>query len=153
MDFKEFMLPELKEQKEDIITFKGVDTFKDKEGNPIPIQFRRIGRKEYRRILKEFKKKTPALNNKGDYIISGGKLVYDEDTDYEEFNDTVITKAMVSPDLYDKELMKFYGVYSAVDLLNVLFKGKDYDYIDKCCSQACGFSDPDPKEVISELKN
>lgn len=152
-DFKKFMLPELKEKKDEIITFKGVDTFKDEEGNPLPIQFRKMDRKEYRRLMKEYITKTPALNSKGDYIISGGKLVYDEELDSEALTDAVIAKTMVSPNLYDKDLMKYYGVYSATDLLNVMFKGEDYAYVDRCCAQACGFTKLDEKEVISELKN
>lgn len=154
MDFKEFMLPELKEKKDEIITFKGVDTFKDKEGNPIPLKFKRLSKKEYRKILNEFKSRVPALDEKGKYIISSNsRLVYDEVLDNDGLSDALIARTMVQPNLYDKELLKFYDVYAATDLLNILFKGEDYAYVDRCCAQACGLTKLNEKEVISELKN
>lgn len=154
MDFKKFMLPELKENKEEIITFKGVDTFKDEEGNPIPLQFRKLGKKEYRKILSEFKTRVPALDENGKYIISSNsRLVYDEVIDGDGLSDALIVKTMVCPNLYDKELLNYYGVYAATDLLNIMFNGEDYAYVDKCCAQVCGFAKIDEKQVISELKN
>ena len=132
MDFKEFMLPNIKEAKEEIITFKGVETFKDSKGKPIPLDFRKMNRKEYRELIKQFKIRKPAIDDKGDYIISSNnKLVYDEELDTAGLNDAVIAKTMVVPNLYDKELMEYYGVYSATELLNVMFKGDDYDYVDR----------------------
>lgn len=153
-DFKKFMLPELKEKKDEIIIFKGVDTFKDEEGRPIPLKFKKLNKREYRKILNEFKSRVPALDENGKYIISSNnRLVYDEVLDSDGLSDTLIARTMVYPNLYDKELLSYYGVYSATELLNIIFRGEDYAYVDRCCAQACGLTQIDEKEVINELKN
>lgn len=152
-EFKSFMLPNIKEAQEEIITFKGVETFKDKEGNPIPLQFKKIPKREVDKIRKEFTTKTPAIGKDGKYIIQGGNIVNDVEVDYDGFSDALIAKSMVSPDLKNKALYEYYNVWSKTELLNVLFKGEDYAYVDRCVAQACGMAPIDEEKVIKDLKN
>lgn len=151
-NFKNFMLPELKEQS-DIIAFKGVDTFKDKDGNPIPIKFRVPNRLEVREIRKKFERRTPAIDKDGNFIIKNGAIVHNESFDFDEYTDELIVETMVYPNLNDTQLQEYYGVYAATELLHILFRNKDYKYIDSCCAQVVGFSDLDEQFVIKEVKN
>ncbi len=157
INFKSFMVDSLKTANAtyNTMTFKGVDTFKDADGTPVPLEFKALSKKEISALRQEYTTRKPAKGKKGNYIISNGQLVYDETFDADGFNDALIAKSMVCPNLYDEDLQKFYNTYAATELLNVMFKGEDYDYVDECCSKACGFTDADDEDekVINELKN
>lgn len=152
-DFKSFMLSGLKNDNTEILTFKGVDTFKDSEGNPIPLKFKKLTEKEVEKLRKEFTTRTPAVDKNGKYIIRNGRIINDIETDLDSFSDAIIAESMVYPDLKDKSLYDYYNVYSKIELLNVLFKGDDYKYVDSCAAQACGMSPIDEDELVKELKN
>lgn len=151
-DFKSFMLDSLKTSNE-VLTFKGVDTFKDENGVPIPLKFKQISRNEVNEIRNKFKTKTPAIGKDGNYIISGGRIINDVEVDIADFTDELIVKTMVYPNLKDKELMDYYNVYASTELLHKLFKGKDFEYVDSCSAQAAGLIEIDENEVIKNIKN
>lgn len=152
-DFKSFMLSGLKNDDTEILTFKGVNTFKDAEGNPIPLKFKKIPEREIGKIRKEFTTKTPAVDKNGKYIIRNGRIINDIETDLDSFSDAIIAESMVYPDLKDKSLYDYYNVYSKIELLKVLFKGDDYKYVDRCAAQTCGMAPIDEDELVKELKN
>ncbi len=151
INFKNFMIADLK--KNDVLTFKGVDTFKDDNGNPISLKFKQISRAEAEELRQKFTTKTPAVNAKGNYIITDGRIVNDIEVDYAKYTDALIVETMVYPNLKDKELLDYYGVYAGTELLHILFKGKDYDYVDKCAAQASDLLPVDESNLINELKN
>ncbi|MDO4301640.1 MAG: hypothetical protein Q4D26_09660 [Clostridia bacterium] len=152
-DFKSFMLSGLKNDNTEILTFKGVDTFKDENGVPIPLKFKQISRAAVEEIRKNYTTKTLAIGKDGKYIISNGNIIKDVEVDYAGFSDALIVETMTYPDLKDKELLEFYGVYAGTELLHKLFKGKDYDYVDRCSAQAAGLIDLDETKLVKELKN
>lgn len=154
-NFKNFMLNNLKEEAErEILVFPGIKTFLDENGNPIPLKFKKLTKSETRNIEKEFKTTTLATRNDGTYIISrGGKVAVVEDTDFEGLATELIAKTMVCPNLKDKELLEFYGVYAATELVPILFKGEDYTYVDQCAAQAAGIIPIDEDKIIKEIKN
>lgn len=151
-DFKSFMLDSLKSGSE-VLTFKGVDTFKDENGVPIPLKFKQISRTAVEEIRKNYTTKTPAIGKDGRYIISNGNIINDVEVDYAGYTDALITETMIYPNLKDKELLEFYGVYAGTELLHKLFKGKDFDYVDRCSAQAAGLINLDENELVKELKN
>lgn len=150
-NFKSFMVAGLK--RNDILTFKGVDTFKDDNGNPTPLKFKPISKAEAEELRKKFTIKTPAVNKNGNYIITDGRIVNDIEVDYVKYTDALIVETMVYPNLKDKELLDYYGVYAGTELLHILFKGKDYDYVDRCAAQAADLIPVDESKLINELKN
>ena len=150
-NLKNFMISGLK--KNDTLTFKGIDTFKDENGVPIPLKFKQISRTEVEDIRKKFVHKTPAVDKEGNYIIRNGRIINDIDVDYDSFTDELIVEIMVQPDLRDKEFLDFYGVYAGTELLHILFKGDDYRYIDGCAAQAADMAPIKEENLIKELKN
>ena len=157
-DLKSFMLPNDKLNNEEVITFKGVETFKDASGNPIPLKFKKLSKKELRKIRSNHTTKKYLTNENGDYVLNAGNAVLCEDINMEGYNDEVIVESMVYPNLKDPALMEHYNIYSATELLNYLFRGENYDYIDRCAAQASGRVALDQKMVydddtIKELKN
>lgn len=72
-NLKNFMISGLK--KNDTLTFKGIDTFKDENGVPIPLKFKQISRTEVEDIRKKFVHKTPAVDKEGNYIIRNGLYI------------------------------------------------------------------------------
>ena len=95
-DLKKFMISGLK--KNDTLTFKGIDTFKDENGVPIPLKFKQISRTEVEDIRKKFVHKTPAVDKEGNYIIRNGRIINDIDVDYDSFTDELIVETMVQPE-------------------------------------------------------
>lgn len=150
-NFKNFMIEGLK--KTEVLTFRGVDTFKDDNGNPVPLKFKQISKTEAEELRKNFTTKTPAVNKKGNYIITDGRIVNDIEVDYAKYTDALIVETMIYPNLKDKELLDYYGVYAGTELLHILFKGKDYDYVDRCAAQASDLIPVDESKLIDELKN
>jgi len=151
--FKAFMLEELK--KDEIITFPGVDTFKDENGKPIEFQIKKLGTEDIQKIRSSYKTKKIATDKKGKPIITGNSIVYAEDYDAEKAGAHIMVEAFVFPDMHDQELREFYGCNDITEMPRKLFKKyEDYQYANQCVLQALDMADQkSDDEVVDDLKN
>lgn len=146
-----FMRPELKENP--IVEIPGIDTFKDENGVPIPFKIRMITTSDLERIRKGCKVRRIAKDTKGKPIFNGGVVQYSEEYDGNAMGKHMIEEAMVFPDLHDKELLAYYEVNTAVELIDKLFrKLDDFTYVLNKIQEISGISD-DGDEIIEEAKN
>lgn len=150
--FKAFMLEELK--KDEIITFPGVETFKDETGKPIDFQIRKMGVDEIQKIRSSYRSKKVATDKKGKPLIAGNSVVYAEDYNAEKAGAHIMVEAFVVPDMHDKDLMEFYGCVDVTDMPNKLFKRyEDYQYANQCVLQALDMIDKPEEEQMEDIKN
>ena len=146
-----FMRPELKEQT--IVEIPGIKTFVDENGEPIPFKIRVITTADLERIRKGCRIRKIAKDSKGKPIFQSGVIQYSEEYDGNAMSKHMIEEALVFPDLHDKELLAYYGVNSAIELVDKLFqKLDDYTYILNKIQEVSGISD-DGDEIIEEAKN
>lgn len=153
MNLKAFMKPELKE--EETITLPGIEAFKGADGKPIDFILRKIPRSKIDEIRSNNTERTVVKDHRTNRpMVSGNHIVYDEKYDSEKAGREIMVECFVQPDLKSKELRDFYGVALNTDLPDKLFRGKDFDYANKCVLIACGLADEDTEaEVIKNIKN
>lgn len=156
MNIRNFMKPELKNKEP--ITYPGVETFKDENGEPIPFIIRPLDMKEMNAIRSLYRTREvyrdPRNNNRP--IITNGQVAVLNDYDSEKAGLAMMVAAFVQPKLDDHELMEYYGVVDKLDMPYVLFGRKDFEYANKCLSDACGLNTKDnksEKETIAKVKN
>lgn len=150
--FKAFMLEELK--KDEIITFPGVETFKDETGKVIDFQIKKLSTEEIQKIRSSYRSKKVATDKKGKPLITGNSVVYAEDYDAEKAGAHIMVEAFVVPDMHDKELMEFYGCVDVTEMPKKLFrKYEDYQYANECVLQALDMIDKPDEEQVDDLKN
>lgn len=148
-----FMKPELKE--EQTITLPGIDAFKDDKGKPIPFILRRLSRERIAEIRDNCTTRTIVKDHRTNRpMVSGNRIVYDEQYDSDKAGREIMVECFVQPDLTSEKLRSFYGVQLNSELPDKLFRGKDFDYANKCVLIACGLADEETEdEVIKQVKN
>lgn len=156
INIKAFMKPELKDR--GTMEFKGIDRYKDENGNPIPFIIKRLSAKEVREIRNNHKTRTVYRDKRnGDRPIIGnnGQVAVINDYDADAAGLDVMVEAFVQPKLNDPELMEYYGVLDRLDMPHILFPDKEeFQYADKCLMEALGLTTKkDDKTVVEELKN
>lgn len=154
MSLRAFMLSELKE--EEVIEYPGVETFKGKDGKPIPLKIRALSRKRINEIRKSYRTKKILKDKKGNPIVNGNMAVYAEEYDAERAGAHILVEAIVYPKLNDPELMEFYGAVDAMEMPDKVFKkADDYAYVNKCVVEACGLGagDDEDEDEVEEIKN
>lgn len=145
----------MREQKDEIITAKAPDSFKDENGNIPDIQIKVLSAERFEEIRKNcttrkmvYDKKRPLLN--------GNEAVYETITDNDAVIKNVLVEALVDPDLKDPELLAFYGVHAAVDVVRKVFRtAGEYTQIIDVVYKALGFFRDEDNETndVEEAKN
>lgn len=157
MNIKAFMKEELKNREEQTMEFPGVDTFKDKDGKPIPFIIKKLSRKKIDDI-REFYTKDEVFRdkqNRGRVLVENGHVVTRERYDSGKASKEMMVEAFVQPKLDDKELMDYYGVVDRLDMVDIMFaNNKDFQYANDCLMIALGFKEQESEEkIIDEVKN
>ena len=151
-NLKAFMVQDLKEEKTievpatEYWQSKGIKTFTLKKLPRSKIEEIRENNTT-KTIVKDPRTKRP--------MVSGNnRIVYDEQYDSDTATKEIMVECFVFPDLKSKELRDFYKVDLNTDLPEILFRGKDWEYANKCVMIACGMADEDTEEeIIGKAKN
>jgi hypothetical protein len=153
-NLKAFMKPELKDDA--VIELPGIEAFKGEDGKPIPFKLKRLSRGEIDKIRQNNTTKTVVKDKRTNRpMVSGNnRIVYDEQYDSDTATKEIMVECFVFPDLKSKELRDFYKVDLNTDLPEILFRGKDWEYANKCVMIACGMADEDTEEeILGKAKN
>lgn len=78
---------------------------------------------------------------------------YEAKTDNVLFGMYTVTKAVVYPNLLDKELQESYGVQTPEALLNRMLKPGERSILINACNKLNGYVNPGVDEAIDESKN
>lgn len=155
MNLKAFMKEELKDR--GTMEFKGIDKFKDKDGNPIPFIIKCLSMKEVKEIRNSYRTTKVYRENGGNPIVlANGQVAVMKEYDSESAGLELMVEAFVQPKLDAPELMEYYGVLDRLDMPRIIFAdNKDYMYADDCLQIALGLKEKEKteKEVIEDLKN
>lgn len=155
MNIKAFMKAELKDR--GTMEFPGIKRFSDEKGEPIPFIIKRLSMKDMKEIRDLYKTTEvyrDGRNNGRPVIGNNGVVAVVKDYDADRAGLHMMVDAFVQPKLDDPELMDFYGVLDRLDMPQVLFSTKEeFEYANKCLSEALGLGSKDEKETIKELKN
>ena len=84
-----------------------------------------------------------ATSGKGkDQVVDNGK-----------FTSIVLSKAIVTPDLGDRDLYQKFGVTNKLDCIKKLFKPGEIDLLATKVFELSGYSDEAVKDIVEEAKN
>lgn len=151
-DLKFFM----REKKDEIVTVKGPDTFKDDKGNVIDFEIRVLPQIEITKINDRYERKSIATDKKGNPLVSSGEVVWKKEKDSERALRHVIVEALKYPDLKNPELMKFYDCVDVTEMPLLVFSRTDeYTQVLKIVMTALGLRKKDnvDEENFEDAKN
>ena len=138
-------------KKEEIVEIPGVESYKDEEGNIIPLKVRLLTNKEILEIYDKYKTKKLAYD-KGRPIVQNGQAVFIVDNDSGRAVRRIMVEALAYPDLKNKELMDYYKCPSFDDMPYYVFpKASEYAEVQKNILIALGISEPDDEEIPDEV--
>lgn len=147
----------MKKVEPEIVTIPGLSSFRDENGNILDLQMKALTTLEIEEIRKGYRTKKVACDKKGNPLIFGGQLVYDEDFDSARATEHMIVETLVFPDLKDKDLMEFYGVVDSREMPRKVFsRMKDFEYISNMVLKVNGLSsdaEDDTEQTVNEIKN
>lgn len=147
----------MKEVKEEIVTAPAPESFKDENGNALEMEIKVLSNEKIRKIQDNYRKRSVALDNKGNPYISGGEAVFKTEYDANRALRHIMSEALVYPDLKSQEMMDFYKCYDISEMpLKVFAKSADYNYVFRTVMIALGIiaDDSEPKEnLVEEAKN
>lgn len=144
----------MRDTKDEVITVKGPDSFKDDKGNVLDLQIKVLSQAELQKIRKAYTSKKIALDKSGNPYISGGELVYEVDKDSDKIMNHIIAESLVYPNLKDEELMKHYNCFDITQMpLNVFKYSNEYAHIQKAVLSVINASNQTNIEDVESAKN
>ncbi len=152
-NLKYFMRENLK--KEEIIVAPGPESIKDENGNTINLEIRVLPNSVIQKINDNYRKRTIALDKKGNPYISGNEVVFRTEFDAARASRHVIVEALKYPDLKDPELMKFFDCHDITDMPLLVFpRADEYRHVSNMVMTALGLREAaTDEEEIEEAKN
>lgn len=150
-DLKFFM----REQKDEIVTAPGPDTILDENGNPIELEIRVLSSAEIRKIDESYRRRTIALDKKGNPYISGGEVIFKTEKDSARAVRHIIAEALVYPNLKDEKLMAFYKCNDITEMPQLVFpRADEYAHVNRVVFAALGMMQgADESETLEAAKN
>ena len=150
-DLKYFM----REQKDEIVTVPGPESFKDDEGKVIDLEIRVLSQAEIQEINNNYRRRGIATDKKGNPLVANGEVIWKTEKDNARATRHIIVEALQYPDLKDKDLMKFYGVTDVTDMpLKVFSRADEYATVSRLVLQALGIIESSSDdELVDEAKN
>lgn len=118
------------------------DRFVDEKGEPIPWRLRILTEKENNKLRNLCRKKVTDVATKQTTT----------ETNMEKYNDLLVEKCVVYPNLNDAELQESYGVVGAADLARIMLLPGEYANLILAISQANGF-EQGMADKIRRIKN
>lgn len=134
-DLKFFM----REHKDEIVTVPGPDTITDDSGKPINLEIKVLDNAEIQKINDAYRKRSIALDKRGNPYIAMGEVVFKTDKDNSRALRHIIAEALVYPNLKDEKLMEFYKCHDITDMPMLVFpRADEYAHISKAVMAALG---------------
>ncbi len=127
--------------------------FLDENGNPIMLEARLVPTEKMEQLRKQCITNKVALDSKGKPIISGGKVVRDEQFDGDKFSKLLMVESLVYPNMNDEKLRKFHKVAGAIELPARIFRNNaDYLYIMEQLNRIQYGAEESTEEEVEEAK-
>jgi hypothetical protein len=137
MSYRAFMKQNVK-QHENVKHIISDRFFDEETGEPIAFEFRTLKSKD--------------VDAARDAAMTRAKKSREYDVNTTVLMHTLIAKAMVFPDLNDKELQDSYGVMGVSALISEMFDAKEYARLSEIVSDLAGFDKTD-QDLIDDAKN
>lgn len=147
----------MRDQKEEIVTAPAPESFTDENGNRLELEIKTLSNEKIRKIQDSYRKRSIALDNKGNPYISNGEVVFQSEYDVNRAFRHVMAEALVFPNLKAQELMDYYKCYDISEMpLKVFFKPGEYDYVFRTVMTALGMmadNSEKKEDPVKEAKN
>ena len=146
----------MRAQQPEVITVPGVDTFRDEEGNIVPLQIRVLTQEEINKINNNYRHRSIATDKKGNPLIANGEVVWKTEFDGARASRHMMVEALQYPDLKDKELMDYYKCVDVTEMpLKVFSTPSEYSQVSQIIMKALGLasevSDEEDLEAAKKL--
>ena len=115
----------MKETKEEIANAPAPKSFKDENGNVLEMEIKVLSTERIRKIQDNYRKRSIALDSKGNPFISGGEVVFKTEYDANRALRHIMAEALVYPDLKSQEMMDFYKCYDISEMPLKVFQNKN----------------------------
>lgn len=151
-DLKFFM----RDKEPQIVTVPGPDTFKDENGEVISLEIKVLTQAEIQKINENYRKRSVALDKKGNPYIALGEVVFKTEKDNARASRHIIAEALVYPDLKDKKLMEYYGCVDITEMPQLVFSRADeYAHVSRMVMSVLGLGGEinTDDETIEAAKN
>lgn len=152
-DLKYFM----REKEAQVVTVPGPETFKDENGEVINLEIKVLTQTEIQKINDNYRKRSVALDKKGNPYIALGEVVFKTEKDNARAVRHIIAEALVYPDLKDKKLMEYYGCVDITEMPYLVFSRADeFAHVSRMVMSVLGLSGEivvGDDETIEEAKN
>lgn len=145
----------MRDRQEEVVTVPGPDTFRDENGKVVDLEIRVLSNAEIQKINGNYRRRSIALDKKGNPYISNGEVVFKTDKDSAKASRHIIVEALKYPDLKDKDLMDFYKCVDVTDMPSLVFSRPDeYAHVSRAVMTALGLMDaPSEEDTVEEAKN
>lgn len=145
----------MRAQQPEVITVPGVDTFRDEEGNIVPLQIRVLTQEEINKINNNYRHRSIATDKKGNPLIANGEVVWKTEFDGARASRHMMVEALQYPDLKDKELMDYYKCVDVTEMpLKVFSTPNEYSQVSQIIMKALGLaSEVSDEEDLEAAKN
>jgi hypothetical protein len=154
-DLRAFMRESAKT--EEIITAQGPDTILDGDGKPVTLEIKVLSSETIRKITENYKKKSIAVDKKGQPYIANGEVAFRVEHDNVKASQHIIAEALVYPNLKDPELMAFFGCSDIAEMpLKVFPRTDEYTHVSRAVMMALGIienAEDDTEKIVNTVKN
>jgi hypothetical protein len=156
----------MREHKDEIVTALLPDTFKDEngdfpkndDGSTLMLEIRVLSSAEIQGINDAYKKRSIAVDKKGNPIVANGEVVFRTERDAMKASMRILVDALVYPDLKNKDLMAHYECFDITEMPSKVFPRSDeLSHVSRAVMAALGlageFEKEDSGEAIADIKN
>lgn len=151
-NLKYFMRSEAKE--EQILTVPGPDTIRDENGEVVNLEIKKLHNDTITEINDMYKSRTPLKDNKGNYVVQNGEVVFKSERDAGKAARHILVEALVYPNLKDPDLMKYFDCVDLTEMpLKVFPSSDEYSYVSKKVMEVLGMLESDEENDIDQAKN
>ena len=150
-DLKFFM----RKKEAEIITALGPDSILGEDGNPLPFEIKVLTNTEIQKINENYRKRSIALDKKGNPFIAGGEVVFKTERDNARAVRHMIADALIYPNLKDEKLMEYYNCHDITEMPLLVFPRSDeYAHVTNIIMSALGMGgDTSEAETLAVAKN
>ena len=132
----------MREHKDEIVTAPGPESFKDDDGKVIELEIRILDQATITKINNNYRKRSIALDRRGNPFISNGEVVFQTEKDSDRAARHIIAEALVYPDLKDQQLMEYYKCHDITEMPLLVFnKSDEYVHVLRAVFAALGLGD------------
>lgn len=143
---------------EEIVTAPGPDTILGEDGKPVKLEIKVLSAGTIQKINDNYKKRSMAVDKKGNPIVSGGEVVFKSERDNFKASMHMLVEALVYPDLKDPDLMAFYDCHDITEMpFNVFPRSDEFAHVNRVVMAALGLGNEleqeEKEETLDEIKN